>query len=1055
LAASSSAESVAPRRASQSDLTPVERTLLERIGTGVAAAFGLAALEFALVAWLGRRQIASVWELDNAVLLLAAPTLLLAAIPGALGGVCFGFARRGEELVPRAALAVVSAVLGAVTGYGVGGGRHLSAAGPRVLFASAVGLVGAALVFLAAPVFARRLRSQRSLVAVALAALVLALELANRFVLPRLYPAFHWSLSFTALALASWPVLALPRPGAAPRRIAPALALAALIPAALLLRPTAQRLSGFDNMRWLLLEHAPLLGRSVELAAFIAPPPPVEANDCETQPHAPGCEALAAATSQTGVDLRGYDVLLVTIDALRADHVGAYGYARKTTPHIDRLAREGLVFERAYSATPHTSYALTSLMTGKYMRPLLQQGAGADSDTWASLFRTYGYRTAAFYPPAVFFIDTDRFGSFQKQNLGFEYAKVEFAEGAKRSTQVRDYLASAPADRRLFMWVHLFGPHEPYVAHAEHAFGDRDVDRYDSEIADADATLGSIVEAFRAQRPKSLVIVHADHGEEFGDHGGRYHGTTVYEEQVRVPLILSAPGVVPARRVREVVQSIDLLPSLLGALRIPRPPRMRGRDLGGLLNGSRPEEPGMAYAETDEHTLLARGVLRLVCARRVGACKVYDVARDPSEQTDVTEQHRADSDRLRAELREIAASHGRFESQGLRAEGKGWPAAIVRGLEGDADAAGEVASLLDDVDPQIRKKAAEVLFELKRPESAPALRLALSRDDTPEVRRFAALALTRLGEGAPLVVELLDSEDQRIKRFAALALGESGDKRGASILLEWWRADRGGDFQRSRDILAAFATLRTKDAVWPLTQSLGDVRLRPYIARALAKIGEPSARVPLTRAFADERSQSARAELAAALVSLGAREELAAPLTRFLGVPDPLRDGVKTALDARILVHVGGPSERDLPRIRSRSEIGTRVRVIVPKAGNGQGVRALVRASCPKSDENGTIMLSSSNHLLRFDRSGKALPERGVPKLDEARSLRLSLPCQGKSLEVFGTLPAEVGVRPGQSSELVLFSSRNVDLEGISLVPLADELPPPPPKPWTPEAPGE
>ena len=129
--------------------------------------------------------------------------------------------------------------------------------------------------------------------------------------------------------------------------------------------------------------------------------------------------------------------------------------------------------------------------------------------------------------------------------------------------------------------------------------------------------------------------------------------------------------------------------------------------------------------------------------------------------------------------------------------------------------------------------------------------------------------------------------------------------------------------------------------------------------------------------------------------------------------------------------------------------------MVVPKAGNGQGVRALVRGSCPKGAESGTIVLSSSSHLLRFDSTGKAVPERGVPKLDETRSLRLALPCEGRALEVFGTLPQQVGVRAGTSSELVLFSSRNVTLEAILLVPLADELPPPPPKPWSPEAPGE
>src|SRR5690606_13171204 len=105
---------------------------------------------------------------------------------------------------------------------------------------------------------------------------------------------------------------------------------------------------------------------------------------------------------------------------------------------------------------PHTSYSVTSLLTGKYIRPLLLQGAGADSETWASLLRTYGYRTAAFYPPAVFFIDSERFASFEQSNLGFEYQKKEFLEGAPRVEQVRSYVDAQSSDQKLFVWVHLF-----------------------------------------------------------------------------------------------------------------------------------------------------------------------------------------------------------------------------------------------------------------------------------------------------------------------------------------------------------------------------------------------------------------------------------------------------------------------------------------------------------------------------------------------------------------------------------------------------------------------
>ena len=147
------------------------------------------------------------------------------------------------------------------------------------------------------------------------------------------------------------------------------------------------------------------------------------------------------------------------------------------------------------------------------------------------------------------------------------------------------------------------------------------------------------------------------------------------------------------------------------------------------------------------------------------------------------------------------------------------------------------------VDPLIRRKSAEVLLQLRRPETASALRLALGRDDDPEVRKLAALALTRLGEGAPLVIELLN--DPKYQRLAALALAESGDKRGEQILIDWWRAADQREFQQSRDMLGAFALLRARDAVPWLVRSLDDVRLRPFVAKTLAAIGEESARVPL------------------------------------------------------------------------------------------------------------------------------------------------------------------------------------------------------------------
>ncbi len=789
-------------------------------------------------------------------------------------------------------------------------------------------------------------------------------------------------------------------------------------------------------------------------AAALAPPRPVD--------DAP----LAEVRSGHALDLAGRDIVLVSIDALRADHVGAYGHGRPTTPNIDALAKDGVVFEAAYTPTPHTSYAITSLMTGKYMRPLLLQGLGGDSETWAQHLRRYGYRTAAFYPPAIFFIDGDRFTSFRESFLGFEYRKVEFADAARRAEQVTAYLGRVPADRRLFLWVHLFEPHEPYEAHEGHSFGDRDVDRYDAEIAAADEGVGRIVAAVRAVRPGALVIVTADHGEEFGEHGGRYHGTTVYEEQVRVPLIMSAPGLFAPRRVPQPVQLVDLLPTVLAGLDIPRPARVRGTDLGPLLVGKPPPaglEDGLAFAETDEQTMLARGALRLVCARKIGACAMYDLAKDPGQIRADAGQGSAGSDALRADLAKMAASHGTFEVAGLRAEGKGWPSALRRGLAGDADAAADVAALLDDADVVIRRKAAEVLFDLRRPETAAALRLAVVRDEDAEVRTRAALALTRLGEGAARTREVIDEPDVPLRRLAALALAEQGDARGEAELIAWWRKGSAKDpadrevipETRAKEILAALGRIRSEDAVYPLIRSLDDVRLRPFIAEALAQIGEDSARPALAEQLGRERYQTARVAIVKALLALGAEDELAQPLAKLLGMPDPLPEGLAFAMKADVLQHVGGPRDSDLSRLRRLAKAGAPMRLLVPKVDKhpvDRGIRAICRARTTDR-EVGEIRIGRITSFARAKGRYSSWIPSAAPELEDSRSAVLRIEPgsdPGGMKEVFATLPEAVNLKQGEMGEFVVYATQNVEVVACAIVALQDELPPPPPEPWTP-----
>jgi hypothetical protein len=254
-------------------------------------------------------------------------------------------------------------------------------------------------------------------------------------------------------------------------------------------------------------------------------------------------------------------------------------------------------------------------------------------------------------------------------------------------------------------------------------------------------------------------------------------------------------------------------------------------------------------------------------------------------------------------------------------------------------------------------------------------------------------------------------------------------------------------------VLDAFSKIRAKDAVWPLVQSLGDVRLRPYVARTLAAIGDDTARGPLVSALANERSQTARSALVDAAVALGAKEELARPLVRFLGVPDPLPGGLGYATRARILEHVGGPDDKGLRSLVRHSDVGVGLNLVVPKTGNGTGVRVLVRARA--EGRSGEIRVGRRRTPLLYDNKGKVLNGRKVPEIHDTDFVHLVVPPGDAATEVYATLTPALEARPGRAVELVLFAEHHVTLEAVAVVPLADELPPPAPEPWTPTDEGE
>lgn len=534
-------------------------------------------------------------------------------------------------------------------------GPTVAALERRIPFVAGAGCVAFALAF----VFVRRAPLDRHRLLAALGTgIALAAWFADQRVLPGLYPALH--LSFVALALVGTAALSLllPQRVRAPSRKL-TWAIAGMV-GGIWATTSCVLLGRDDAVRHGLLGDAPVLGRLVFAAGPLASQKENDSDVATAARRDPAVAKLIEARERPRVlDWSACDVLLVTVDALRADHLGAYGYGRATSPELDKLAARGARFEHAYASAPNTSYSTASLLAGRNMRPIVGTRAGKDIELWPEYMKALGYNTMAFYPPAVFNVDAHRFRELHAKALGFEHHSERFANAEELARDLASYLENAPKNKRLFVWAHVFEPHEPYELHSAHPFhGGGAIDAYDSEIAAADEFIGKAVALVEARSTCSVIFVTADHGEAFGEHGATYHGTNVHEEQVRVPLIVVGPGVVPGV-IERPVQTIDLLPTTLAALGQPRPRGVTGRDLSHRLAGqARGEHPGLAFAETARYTMVAAGTERVICDRDAKSCTLYDLATDPKQEVPVRDR----PDRLRF-LRKVTAALGAAEAK--------------------------------------------------------------------------------------------------------------------------------------------------------------------------------------------------------------------------------------------------------------------------------------------------------------------------------------------------------------------------------------------------------
>jgi arylsulfatase A-like enzyme/HEAT repeat protein len=870
--------------------------LVDRLLPTVVAGIALAGLEAGMVAFtrpelfLSIREFARYWLIITCV--SVSLLVIITSVTSVLGGLLWHFTRERFALAVALTTGVLAAPLTAWLFWLLTQGRRVRMLPYRPIAVSGAALLASLLLMAAVLGWLRVLRAARwariSTMSVLWVSCAAALW-ADGLVLHRLYPALHWALSALALVLCAaasrmWPLWQPESPRTA--RWLVGLGVLGALAGPFLLRAVSQA----PNLRYAVAEAAPLTGKLLHLVRKSKP-----TFTRSAQPTA----AITTNSGKPGVSLRGDDILIITIDALRVDRLRAYGAHQDVTPEIDRLAQSAAVFEHAYTPTPHTSYAIGSLWTGKYLRPVLSLPAASKThETLPNLVRRFGYRTAAFYPPAVFFVDEDRFAGLAEDHFGFEYVKEQFAPAHERVTQLQQYLEQAPSDHPLLVWMHLFEPHEPYEAKPELARGTEPEQRYDAEVAAADSAAGEMIALFRKRNPNATVIVTADHGEEFGEHGGHHHGTTLFEEQVRVPLIWSSPGRVQPRRIQSPAQLVDIAPTLLAALAIPRDPRMRGADLTGLLNGA-PENPKLhAFASIEELRMLTDGRDKLICEASEGSCRLYDLAADPSESRDASERKPEVAERLRGKLSELVASIPDGEVLAMEG-GEAWPKALALARLGDRAARDELLPLLSDKRAVVRAEALRALTQAHMLAALPLVRTLADKDSDPGVRAEAALAAFSFGasEYAQRVRSLLTDKpnpsDQELDlaRRAAFALAPTLGKPGEQVLFAL-AADSGAGLGERERALATLGEAKAAGAVRKLAPLLDDVRLRPAVARALGMLGDPAAVDILLRALGQERYPEARAAEVQALVQLKAKRVLPR-IVRFLGTETGLPGGLE------------------------------------------------------------------------------------------------------------------------------------------------------------------
>lgn len=584
-------------------------------------------------------------------------------------------------------------------------------------------------------------------------------------------------------------------------------------------------------------------------------------------------------------------VVLVTIDTLRADRLGCYG-SDVATPNLDRIAAQGAMALQATSHVPLTRPSHVSLFTGRLpfqngIRDNVSPAVVPDPPLLAETFKKAGFATAGFVSSVVLASESGLDRGFDVYSDRFEGARgdAQFLNTVQKRGDVTLAEATAWLEAnhagRVFEWIHLYDPHDPYEP--PEPFASRYAGRlYDGEVAWSDELIGRL-DATLARlglREDTLLVVVSDHGEGLGEHDETLHGFFAYQTTLRVPMLLRGPGIPPRTRLATTATLVDVFPTVLelAGLAVPPPGAVAGRSLAAALRGgAAPSEP-VVYAETlvpllhfgwSDLRVVREGRFKYIQAPRP---ELYDLETDPGERTNLADREPRRAEAMRGAL-------GRFldQERAQARQGPAQPASVELmeklGALGYVGGGGAATTHTPGADPKDRIQEFRIVNSLIREallafhagdheQSARKLQTVLARGvESFEVHYYLARALLAAGRPAEAVPHFRAAVERQPSHAAAWegladCRARLRDLKGAVAALHEGQQALPGDAglrYREARTLKGMGELRAARNAYESALALApkDARIHVELGELLRDLGEPDEAIKRLQAGVD------------------------------------------------------------------------------------------------------------------------------------------------------------------------------------------------------------